>query len=246
MSKRVILDIGGKIFHTSASTIESLPDTMIAMLLSRHAGDALFIDRDPGNFRWIIHWYRTGILVDHTTVGVPQEVWDDEIAFYCISVGETDTVLGEQAPERRDKRIREKEQIFAKRCKEKLIELEKRKDTLVEQRREEYQKVLDYLISGINAEGRTGYDLVQPDERNLDQYPYDYPKAAIFNLSWLHSNMKEFIEFCAEYGFLVECKSYDPSYKGNHVNGFSPAKNVHFKRKHHHMRLVIWRRFLNQ
>ena len=181
------------------------------------------------------------ILVDHIAVNVPEEVWEDEIAFYCISVGEADTGLGEQAPERREKRVREKEEVFAKRCKEKLVELEKRKDTAIEGRREKYQKVLDFLIGRINAEGVTGHDFVQPDERNLDYYPFSYPTDAIFDIPWLHRHMTEFVKFGAEYGFRVTCTSYNAGYVGNHKGDFYPASNVNFKKKHYHMKLLISR-----
>jgi hypothetical protein len=236
--KRVTLDIGGKLFHTTTSTIERRPETTLSMLLSHHLDESvpLFIDRDPGNFRWILHWYRTGILVDHTTVGVPPEVWDDEIAFYCISVGEADVGLGEQAPER--KRAREKDDEFARKCKERHKELEKKKDEQVELRRVEYQKVLNLLISRMNAEGITGYGFVESDERKLDHYPPMYPTI---NISWLEPNMNEFVKFCKEYGFNVKRTTYNSGYMGHHRDHFWPAKMVNFKRKHHYMELTIER-----
>ncbi len=240
--KRVIsLDIGGKIFHTAASTIESRPETMLAMLLSRHqSNDPLFIDRDSKNFRWILHWYRTSILVDHTTVGVPPEVWDDEIAFYCITVAENDTGLGEQEPARKEKRIREKDDEFARKCKEKRDELAARKDTAIQARRVKYQALLAYIVAHMVPENRTGYDFVQPDERNLDHYTHSYPKDAIFDIPWMHEHMAEFIKYCREYDFGVECAAYDASWMGKHTQHYPPAKFVAFKKKHYYMKLVIW------
>lgn len=85
---RLIINVGGTRFETTRATIESkdAQETMLSMLLKHHekGGEELFIDRTPRFFEWVLHWYRTGILVDHKTVGVPEEVWDAELDFYLI------------------------------------------------------------------------------------------------------------------------------------------------------------------
>lgn len=91
---RLIINVGGTRFETTRATIESkdAQETMLSMLLKHHkeGGEELFIDRTPRFFEWVLHWYRTGILVDHKTVGVPEKVWDAELDFYLIKIEASD------------------------------------------------------------------------------------------------------------------------------------------------------------
>lgn len=64
---RIKLDVGGKIFTTSLSTLTKDPDSMLAAMFSgRHEivkerDGCVFIDRDGTNFRFILNYLRDGM-----------------------------------------------------------------------------------------------------------------------------------------------------------------------------------------
>lgn len=83
--ERIAINVGGKKYETTRTTLDLFPNSFVGMLSRRHpTAPELFIDRDGKLFRWILYWYQTRILVDHNTAGVPLEVWDAELQFYGI------------------------------------------------------------------------------------------------------------------------------------------------------------------
>ena len=79
------INVGGTLYETTRSTIESKPESLVYMLLSHHTdGETLFIDRDGPMFRWILYWYREGVVV-----GVTVDIWNTELAFYSVTLEES-------------------------------------------------------------------------------------------------------------------------------------------------------------
>lgn len=81
----IVLNVGGIRYQTTRTTIHKHPETMLSVLLNNTSKDAaeIFIDHDGELFRWILLWYRTGVLEPCTVAG-----WDATLAFYGIEVGE--------------------------------------------------------------------------------------------------------------------------------------------------------------
>ena len=82
----VKLDVGGKLFHTSKSTIMS-QDTMLSSLVSErwnpNKDEYVFIDRDGKHFRKILNFFRDGVISRPNTSEDLEEL-KREADFYCI------------------------------------------------------------------------------------------------------------------------------------------------------------------
>lgn len=81
----IVLNVGGTRYQTTRTTIHKHPETMLSVLLNNTSKDTaeIFIDHDGELFRWILLWYRTGVLEPCKIAG-----WDATLAFYGIEVGE--------------------------------------------------------------------------------------------------------------------------------------------------------------
>ena len=81
----IVLNVGGTRYQTTRTTIHKHPETMLSVLLNNTNKDTkeIFIDHDGELFRWILLWYRTGVLEPCTVAG-----WDATLAFYGIEVEE--------------------------------------------------------------------------------------------------------------------------------------------------------------
>lgn len=88
-SDTITIDVGGKIYKTTRTTILSRgPETMLGAFV-RNARDettVFFVDHDRYLFRWILVWYHTGVVAKSTEVGVSRQIWDATLGFYGIGV----------------------------------------------------------------------------------------------------------------------------------------------------------------
>ncbi len=221
MEGHLIINVGGTRFETTLSTIESKSETMISMLLKHHvAGQELFIDRNPRMFEWILHWYRTGILVDHTTMSIPSEVWEAELDFYLVKVDEAEC-LGELEPKKR--KLVEK----AYEVKGKISETEKKKK---DDRQMYYQRYISYMLDNMEGVREKYFTFVSPGEKN--QYPASYPNELnVLSLYFLSYWFAEFQQECAELGMTAAKVSYNGDKIGwKYVE--MPAKETDFRFKH--------------
>ncbi|MEW8544967.1 MAG: BTB/POZ domain-containing protein, partial [Candidatus Thiodiazotropha sp.] len=72
--KRVLLNIGGKIFQTSRVTLKADPTSVFAVMFRRgcpfrpYARDTYYFDRDPSHFRFILNYLRNGGYLDILTL----------------------------------------------------------------------------------------------------------------------------------------------------------------------------------
>jgi len=218
MEGRLVINVGGTKFETTLSTIESKSETMISMLLRHHVdGKELFIDRSPRMFEWILHWYRTGILVDHTTVNVPSEVWDAELEFYLVKVDG----LGDLEPKKR--KLVEK----ANQVKVKILEDEKKKR---EARQLVYERFITYMLDNMEGCREKDFAFVSSGEKN--QYPVSYPnELRLKTLDFLNYHFNEFQKECTELGMTAGKLYYDDD-KTDWNYGYSPANYTEFRFKH--------------
>lgn len=215
----VRINVGGKPYQTTRSTFDGWDNTMMAMLMRHHHNQELFIDRDSKMFRWILHWYRTGVLVDHTTVQVPQEVWQHELQFYGIHEEDLQKAeqqggqsLGEMQLKRR--KLDEQEQILSEKA-EKAIAASKTSNDEAELKRQQiYGTILTYMIEHLDhsiLNSNTNFCFVGAAHPSgpMIQYPASYDVRARFNPVWLNFWFKkEFVEHCARFGFTVKIISH--------------------------------------
>lgn len=84
--ERLTFNVGGKTYQTCVSTIEAQGNgfDLLNMLVRHRKEEEIFIDRDQDLFRWILHYYRTGVIVSCEVSGVAQEIWDGEIDFFGL------------------------------------------------------------------------------------------------------------------------------------------------------------------
>jgi hypothetical protein len=222
---RLIINVGGTKFETTLSTIESKSETMISMLLRHHVdGKELFIDRSPRTFEWILHWYRTGILVDHTTVNVPSEVWDAELEFYLVKVDG----LGDLEPKKR--KLVEK----AYEVKEQISETEKKKK---DDRQMYYQRYISYMLDNMEGVRDKYFTFVSPGEKN--QYPASYPnELKVLSLYFISYWFAEFQQECSELGMTAAKVAYNGDKIGwKYVE--MPAKETDFRFKHEYLTIRL-------
>merc|ERR1719204_510907 len=80
----IILDVGGRLFTTSLSTLRSTNGTFFEKMFRKGANTTItangtyFIDRDPSTFGYILDYLRTGdLLVESGDVNVRMQVLDD-------------------------------------------------------------------------------------------------------------------------------------------------------------------------
>jgi hypothetical protein len=237
----IIFNVSGKRYETTTASIELHPDTMLGMLLRHKSEDdyEIFIDRDSKIFRWILYWYRTGILVDHTTVKVPHEVWLHELSYYGIGEQEQSaaTCLGEMSPKRR-KLLEAEEEL-----RQKAIALQEKSNQVSDaeavKRRELYNKIIKYMMENIKpGDGNTWYDFVGFATGQTPQaYPYNYPVQ--FNPAWLKYWFdSEFRGFCASIGFDVKLIAYDAGSTKRKYD-YAPGSSTDFRTKHASIRIAI-------
>ncbi|KAL9290762.1 BTB/POZ domain-containing protein [Arabidopsis thaliana] len=85
--KRVKLTVGGEIFETNASTIQSsCPDSLLAALSTStsHGSNPVFIDRDPEIFAVILNLLRTGRLPANSSGVFSKQELLDEAMYYGV------------------------------------------------------------------------------------------------------------------------------------------------------------------
>lgn len=85
--KRVKLNVGGEIFETNASTIQSsCPDSLLAALSTStsHGSNPVFIDRDPEIFAVILNLLRTGRLPANSSGVFSKQELLDEAMYYGV------------------------------------------------------------------------------------------------------------------------------------------------------------------
>ena len=86
MKKIITYNVSGKCYQISRTLIEQQDKSLLYILLKekeRNNDESdIFIDRDYKMFRWILHYVRTGDMIDHRTVKVPLYVWQKEFTYY--------------------------------------------------------------------------------------------------------------------------------------------------------------------
>ena len=202
----IMFNVGGKIYQTTRTTIDVWPMTLLGMLLRQHPDKKeLFIDRDGEMFRWVLMWYRMGMLVDCTAVDVPEEVWDAELAYYGIGEHQITVAeegggasLGDKEPKKR-KRAQQEEVL-----KNKAEELATRKEEQIEAatmaRMERYAELLAYLLDQ-KAQGIGVFEFYS----NTLRYPDSVDARSRVNPAWIaHWFKYEFRDYCADLGITVK------------------------------------------
>jgi hypothetical protein len=236
MEGRLIINVGGTRFETSLSTIESKPDTMIEMLLKHHVpGEELFVDRSPRLFEWVLYWYRTGVLVDHVTVGVPQEVWDLELDFYLVKIDEAEC-LGEMEPKKR--KLVEQENTLLHKAAELKEKLSAEEEKNKQSRRESFQHMIAYILDSMGKDRQKNFEFVAPkDARN--RFPQEYPASLRFgNVGFISAWFSEFEELCKDIGLVVTKISYEASKMG-YSYACPPASCTEFRCKHESLKISV-------
>jgi len=244
MQHRVVFNVSGKRHETTTASIELHADTMLAMLLRHKAQDdyEIFIDRDSKMFRWILYWYRTGILVDHTTVKVPHEVWLHELSYYGIGEQEQSSSalqLGEMSPKRR--KLLEAEEELRQKAVTIAQTSQQISDVEAVKRRELFNSIVKYMIDHIKpGDGDTWFDFVGFSTGHTSQpYPRDYPYAVQFNPAWLKYWFEsEFRGFCASIGFEVKMIAFDAGSTRRKYD-YAPGLLTDFRTKHSSIRIGI-------
>ncbi|KAL7095397.1 hypothetical protein ACP275_10G021300 [Erythranthe tilingii] len=80
--ERIKLNVGGKLFETTVSTLRSGgPDSLLSALSNRPAHDPVFIDRDPGIFSTLLSLLRSNRLPSTAKRFSNQELIDEAIYF---------------------------------------------------------------------------------------------------------------------------------------------------------------------
>ncbi len=88
---RVVLNVGGKMFHTTRSTLLSLPNTLLSrmfapenkQLLRPDKDGSFFFDRDGDIFPYILNIYRTNSVIKPVLVDL-RERFEAEIGFWNV------------------------------------------------------------------------------------------------------------------------------------------------------------------
>jgi hypothetical protein len=224
MQKIVTFNVGGQQYSTTESTINQPrgENTLLQMLLRRRVdeGDSIFIDRDRNMFRWVLEWLRSGILVDHTTVGVPREVWEAELQFYGVNpVEDDDLLLGDMEPQRK-KLAQEENEIKAQVQDLTIAKLQKDEKDHFE-RKKHYARILTYMLGMREAFDTTGFEWVGPNIAYVGRMG-----DCDINPKWISYWFdREFKQYCQDLGVLVvKLESRDNSMKRNF--DFPPASTV--------------------
>lgn len=87
MTDIIKLNVGGQLFTTRRSTISKYPESVLAKAVAAPAEKlegAIFFDRDPEVFKYILAFYRTGKLVV-PKLGIPEELVEAELDFWGLS-----------------------------------------------------------------------------------------------------------------------------------------------------------------
>lgn len=225
MQQIVTFNVGGKCYETTASTLNKYENTTISMLLKHNENNrVIFIDRDSEMFRWILYWYRTGIIVDHTTVQVPQEVWEHELEYYGI--GEEEILqsgnnggvsLGELDPKRR--KINEDNAKLRKKASDAINGALSYNDRERMSRENIYKNLIEYMIDNLNKNNLNWYTTFEFIGRTFSSssdsygptiyYPAAYDTRARINPCFIECWFdKEFSEYCSSLGFTVTRVNY--------------------------------------
>lgn len=216
------INVGGTHYETSYSTIQSRPGTMLDMLLSRHVeGEELFIDRDGEMFRWILYWYRTGIIVDHKIVGIPIDLWNAELDYYQVRL-EKDA---DNDYEMTDKKRRILSDVEQAREKINDKEEENRKS-----RYTAYQNIVAYMIDNSGGQRTNTFEFIGALQKNV--YDSNYPNDVRYtNFLFVKTCFEsEFKPFCKELGLNVKLIWYKEESMGKAT--YPPGRNSSFPYKH--------------
>ena len=155
MNKIITLNVGGTMYQTTLSTIETQQqdNTLLNIVnheLKKSEDEPIFIDRDGILFRWILHFLRTGEIVDSLTTGVPNMIWHNELAYYFPCLIESDI------PNPND--IRDSDEIAQEAMhnftttveqKQKICEQKKKED--YEKRHKIYAIILKYVLNFLST-----------------------------------------------------------------------------------------------
>ena len=88
--EKITLDVGGRLFVTTARTLSNVPDTRLSGLSISSAeyskeSNTYFFDRNPELFSWVLDLYRTGEL--HLPKNVCGAAIRNEMEFWQIGSG---------------------------------------------------------------------------------------------------------------------------------------------------------------
>lgn len=241
-STHILLNVGGKRYETTTTTIGAHPGTLLEMLVRRKREDdmEIFLDRDGPMFRWILYWYRTGMLVDHNIVGVPKEVWLHELDYYGIGGEEQNETkcLGEMSPRKR--KTAETEEEIRNRANTLASEHAVKEEQDKEKRHVSYLRIANYMIKKHNTDdSSTWFDFVGFANGQGGTYPYSYPHEARFNPAWLDYWFKEFQVYCKEtLNINVAKKAFSPGTTVRRYN-HEPGQFTDIRTKHSDIRLTL-------
>lgn len=214
----VTFDVGGTIFKTTTTTLNSVPGaetTLLCMLLRRRLEEeVIFIDKDPVLFRWILQWYRHGGRVPpahHTTVGISEEEWSAEMDYYGIG--------GEQNVKKRPRD--EESEITASLVKKANQVAEKREEELDKVRLEKirlFAAVISYMLDNFNVRATaTSYTFASYDQV---EYPDSYPVEIRHDFRWVTHWWKDFQDYISNLGYTAKLDIYPRKEKYPHFESY--------------------------
>lgn len=209
----IVFRVSGKRFETRKSSVTS---PLLEMLIREHPNDdEIFIDRDAKMFRWILYVQREGIIVDHDTVGVPEDIWKLELDYYQLPF-----------PEKPRKLHSDKEE------EQKLIDdyyIWKDKQTKAyEQRTSIYVHLMNYGKLQFVERGNTGPQI--PDSgRTIG--------GKIIDLDWLVNHKTEFNEYANTLGYTIDIVYFEVD-KSNSFQ-YKPASTLRTLTKHPKKTLIL-------
>lgn len=238
--QRVIFNVCGKRFESNVSVIEAHPDTLLAMLI-RHIpseSNEVFIQRDAKLFRWILYWYSSGILVDHTTAGVPKEVWDAEVDYY--------TLFSPQEAQEEDKKralppLNESHELAAI-VKKRAVEVNASIQAERDKRKETWKAILEHMVPNMcEKEGYwTAWELIgRSEDQKWFGWPSNYPVALReLDLNMWNSFWEEFKEYANDAGLNVKKEYYNGQTTSSKYS-FLPASLTSVKTGHQDFKMLI-------
>lgn len=230
-SNKLILNIGGKRYETTRQTIELYPDTLLDMLLKRSnkEDEEIFIDRDQKLFRWILHYYRTGNMVNHDDVGVSEHVWLDELQFYGLLEKDEQHTKKRKAFLECEKDIREKAEKIAKKHDEEM-------DKEMIARRKTYGEIMSFMLDHLELRVRhTTFEFIGKPKGKETMI---HGQGITVDIVWLEPWFFEFGKFALELGYEIKLINSSEGTTSRKYE-FFPASKTNVPNLHSYMKIQV-------
>lgn len=235
MEGLIIFNVSGKRYETMRATIMNHPHTMLAMIVAQAPQDKreFFIDRNRKLFHWILEWYHTQILVDHKCAGVPENMWNDEVGYYCLDKpGEA--ILEEDCMEPSTKKHASGVDAIVDTIREER-EAAKRERYVI------YDELMTWMLSFRPA---NAFEFAQHYDHS-GQFPDTVPKS-VFTLKpeWMNANSVEWKNYAASKSIVIEF-DYNKFYRKKSYAGYPACRHAYIAGVQECMRITIYVKLSN-